>query len=421
MKLHIDIDCFFASAHRINDKSLYNIPIAVGGRSNLNIFDRKKHTRKISTIGGAFTSAIVTSNDDKTFQEFFCDKNGKIRGIITTASYEAREYGVKTAMSVAEALRYCPFLKVIPPNYPLYHELSNKLKRLLENEIPSIEQFSIDEFFCDVSGWIDDNDIISFGTKIQKQILHEIGLPVSIGIAKTKWIAKLATEDAKPSGIKFIRPQEVEDYIKEIPIGKFPGIGKGYQDRLHSRGIRKLGEVKEKKELFYSWGKSGIQLYNRINGFDNEKIALQKDKKSIGIARTFDEEFCRDEIRRRINILARHLSFLTYKRNYTPLSYYLKIRYSYGKKSYDTLNTNRIFNESFFKAQLQNLFTKIDTHPSHGIIQITISVSKFDEKYHNTFNLFNYEEDKKQSSLTNSIQFLREKFGIDIIKSGGEL
>ena len=119
MKLHIDIDCFFASAHRINNPKLYNIPIAVGGRSNLNIFDRKKQTRKISSIEGAFTSSILSSNDDMTSDEYFRDSDGRYRGIITTSSYEARKFGVKTAMSVAEALRYCPHLTLIPPNYPL--------------------------------------------------------------------------------------------------------------------------------------------------------------------------------------------------------------------------------------------------------------------------------------------------------------
>jgi len=145
MILHLDLDCFFASAHRIGNPHLENIPIAVGGRSNLSIFDKVKQTRELSKIEGAFTSSILSSNGNKSFEEYFVDKNGRVRGIITTSSYEARAFGVKTAMSVAEALRWCPNLTVISPNYPLYHELSHKLKSLLEKEIPAIEQFSIDE------------------------------------------------------------------------------------------------------------------------------------------------------------------------------------------------------------------------------------------------------------------------------------
>ncbi len=125
MILHLDLDCFFAAAHRIDNPQLCNIPIAVGGRSNLSIFDRKKEKRYLSEIDGAFTSSILSSNGDKTYEEYFVDPDGRVRGIVTTSSYEARAFGVKTAMPVAEALRWCPNLTVIPPELsPLPRTLS---------------------------------------------------------------------------------------------------------------------------------------------------------------------------------------------------------------------------------------------------------------------------------------------------------
>jgi DNA polymerase-4 len=422
MILHLDLDCFFAAAHRIDNKKLHNIPIAVGSRSNLNIFDKNKHFRKISKIQGAFTSSILSSSDNQTFEEYFVDKDKKIRGIITTSSYEAREFGVKTAMSVAEALRWCPNLKVISPNYPLYHELSHKLKLLLEKQIPTIEQFSIDEFFGDVTGWVEDKDIYEFSLKLKQQIYDELKLPISIGIAKTKWIAKLATNDAKPDGVKLIQAKNVENYIKNKPIKEFCGIGKGYQERLKSRGIKTLGDVKKKKELFYSWGKFGIQLYNRILGTDNEILShTKKISKSIGLGRTFDPLDNRDEIKRRITILARHLSFLSYKSNHNPMTFSIYIKYQFGSKANDSINTNRTFTELLLKQELIKLFDKIDIHITHNIVQINIILSNFQETKHITMNLFTQEDDKKQKELTNSMQKLRDKFGIDIIKSGGEL
>jgi len=281
MILHLDLDCFFAAAHRIDNPSLNNIPIAVGGRSNLSIFEIKKQTRELSKIDGAFTSSILSVSDSsKTFEEYFLDADKRVRGIITTSSYEARAYGVKTAMSVAEALRWCPNLIVLPPNYSLYHELSHKLKLLLQKKIPTIEQFSIDEFFGDVTGWIDDKDIYQFAHNLKQQIFDELGLPISIGIANSKWIAKLATNDAKPDGVKLILPNEVDNYIKDKPIKEFCGVGKGYQTRLENRGIYKLGQVKDKKELFYSWGKFGKQLYHRILGTDDEKVIFERTTSS---------------------------------------------------------------------------------------------------------------------------------------------
>ncbi|MEA2017559.1 MAG: DNA polymerase IV [Campylobacterota bacterium] len=422
MILHLDLDCFFAAAHRINNPQLDDIPIAVGGRSNLSIFDTKKQTRELSKIEGAFTSSILSSNDDKSFEEYFVDPDGRVRGIITTSSYEAREFGVKTAMPVAVALRWCPNLTVLPPNYPLYHELSHKLKLLLEKMIPSIEQFSIDEFFGDVTGWIKDEDVEDFAIKLKQQILDELGLPISIGVAKTKWIAKLATNDAKPNGVKLIPPHRVDAYINNKPIKEFCGIGKGYQEKLLSKGIQTLGQVKDKKDIFYSWGKFGSQLYHRITGTDTENISIKKDThKSIGLGRTFDPESNRDELKRRITILCRHLSFLAHKDKHNPMTFALKIKYQYGEKAKDYINNNRTFTEQHLKQEMVDMFDKIDNHPSHAVVQVNITLSNFQENKNTTMDLFNLEDDTKQSKLTASMQKLRDKYGIDIIKSGGEL
>ena len=420
MKLHIDIDCFFVSAHRIDNPKYHNIPLAVGGRSNLTIFERKKSKLAMSKIDGAFTSSILSANSDKSFEDYFVDDDGRVRGIITTSSYEARSFGVKTAMSVAEALRLCPNLTVLPPNYPLYHELSFRFKELLQKHIPSIEQFSIDEFFGDVTGWIKDNDIEKFVIDLKQIIFEELGLPVSIGVSHSKWIAKLATNDAKPYGVKIVPKDGVYEYIKGKSTSSFPGIGKGYQERLDRYNIKTLDQIKDKKDLFYSWGKNGVQLYNRICGIDNEKIALAQSRKSIGLGRTFDPLENRDEIKRRITILCRHISFLALKGKHNPTTYAINIKYQYGDTQKTFINTNRAFSELFLKQQMVEMFNKIDIHPSHSIVQLNLTLSNFSENKLFTRNLLELEDDKKLESLTNSMQKLRDKFGIDIIKSGGE-
>jgi DNA polymerase-4 len=426
MILHLDIDCFFASAHRIDNPSLDNIPIAIGGRSNLNIFDTTKQSRHLSQIDGAFTSSILSSSDEKSFEDYFVDNidnssKKKIRGIITTASYEARKYGVKSAMPVSQAIQLCPHIKVIPPNYPLYHELSHQLKLLLENEIPSIEQFSIDEFFGDITGWIDDCDVEEFAKNLKQKVYDKLKIPVSIGISRTKWIAKLATNDAKPFGIKVVYQDDIENFTQNIPIKAFPGIGKGYQEKLQNYGISTLKDIKKKKELFYSWGKNGKQLYDRACGIDDDKISIKKAKQSIGLGRTFDPIYDRKEVQRRLMILCRHLSFIAHKSNHNPMTFALNIRYQYGAKSKSYINSNRVFNEQNFKNQIVKLFVDIDTHPTHAIIQVNLTLSNFEENRNVTMSLLDYEEDLKQSNLTSSMQKLRDKFGVDIIKSAGEL
>lgn len=421
MFIHIDIDCFFVSAHRTLDDSLFHIPVAVGGRSNLNIFSSKKEVRQISTNSGAFVSTILTNEGQKTFKEYFVDENGKIRGIITTASYEARAFGVKTAMSVNEALSLCPHLKMLPPNYPLYHDLSSKLKELLVNDIPMVEQFSIDEFFGDVTGYIGENEIVEFAYNLKKKIYKELKLPVSIGVANTKYLSKLITEYAKPDGVKYVSADNIENFIKDIPIKEFPGIGKGFQERLKGYGIRTLGDIKKNQKLFYSWKKPGIDLYNRVCGIRDNKLTIEREKKSIGIGRTFDAIFDRNELKRRVMILCRYLCFLVKKENVNPLTYAIKIRYEYRIKSKDYINVNRIFNEMDFKNEMVKLFEKTDNHKTHGVIQLNITVLNFAKINEYTYNLFEYENDVKKRALTNQMQKLRVKYGVDIVKSGFEI
>jgi len=421
MFLHIDIDCFFVSAHRTLDDSLFHIPVAVGGRSNINIFSSKKEIREISTNSGAFVSSILTNEGQKSFKEYFVDENGRIRGIITTASYEARALGVKTAMSVNEALSLCPQLKMIPPNYPLYHDLSTKLKNLLIEEIPLVEQFSIDEFFGDVTGYINENEIVDFAYKLKKRIFRELKLPVSVGVANTKYLSKLITEYAKPDGIKYVSVDNIPNFIKNIPIGEFPGIGKGFQERLKGYGIKTLGDIRKNQKLFYSWKKPGIDLYNRVCGIRDNKLTIEREKKSIGIGRTFDVIFDRAELKRRVVILCRYLCFLVKKEGVNPLTYAIKIRYEYKIKSKDYINVNRIFNEMDFKSEMVKLFESTDNHKTHGVIQLYITVFNFAKPNDYTYNLFEYETDIKKLALTNQMQKLRVKYGIDIVKSAIEI
>lgn len=403
MFLHLDLDCFFVSAHRTLDESLKNIPVAVGGRSNLNIFSTQKEVRKISENSGAFVSTILTNEGEKTFNDYFVDENGRIRGIVTTASYEARGFGVKTAMSVNEALRLCPHLKMVAPNYPLYHELSQKLNKLLSYEIPLVEQFSIDEFFGDVRGYIKEEEVVDFAYHLKKRVQNELQLPISIGIAHSKFLAKLITEYAKPDGIKYIKKEHMDSFIKNIPIEEFPGIGKGYQQKLKGYGIKTLGDIKLRKNLFYSWKKPGIELYNRVCGINDNEIVQQRDKKSIGIGRTFDAIYDRTELLRRVIILSRYLCFIVKRSEVNPLTYAIKIKYESNCKSKNYINVNRIFNESDFKTTMKELFLKNDIHPSHGVIQLNLTVSNFSKAKEFTYNIFEYENDLKKGSLaTNS-------------------
>ena len=421
MFIHIDLDCYFVSAHRTLDKSLHNIPVAVGGKSNVDIFSKTIVKRTMATNRASFSSKILDSEDEKSSNDYFVDENNKIRGIITSASYEARAFGVKTAMSVNEALKLCPNLKMIPPKYNLYDELSSKLKELLELEIPLIEQFSIDEFFGDLSGYIKEDEAEDFAKKLKDKIFKELNLPCSIGLANTKYLSKLMTNEAKPNNIKLLKKENIEEFTKNILIENFTGIGKSFCEKLSGYNIKTLGDIRKNKNLFYSFGKVGVDTYNRVCGIKDSKLNITKERKSIGIGRSFDVVFSRDELKRRVIILSRYLSFIVKKDGHNPLSFQIQIKYEYNIKTKAQENCNKIFNEFDFKNSIINLFMQADKNRNHGVVQLYITVFNFAKKGEHTYNLFEYEDDLKKDKLSKNIQNLREKFGIDILKSAFEL
>jgi len=421
MFLHIDIDSFFASAERSVNPKLKDIPMCVGSRSNLEIFNKKRTDIKLmNENAGAFVAPVFYSDKKKTFESYFVDVidgRKKIRGIVTTASYEARAQGVKTAMPIAQALQLCPTMTVVPSNYPLYHKISHKMHDFMRAHIPKVEQYSIDEFFGDVTGWIDDDKVYDFAKMLQEKILQHFDIPVSIGISKAKWIAKLATESAKPYGVFEVK--DIDAYIEDIPIKAFPGIGKGFEKKLSEHYIKTLGDVKRHRALFESWKKPGMQIYGRVTGTCGEGISSRGERKSIGISRTFDAITDTDEVRRRIMIMARHIVYIAMAMEVNPTTYYLKINYEYGVRQKQSITVDRVFSEKLFKSILAKMYQALLL--PKGAIKISINISNFTSVHKKTLSLMDLDEDNHENELSKEIQKLRELFGLDIIKTGAEL
>ncbi len=425
MILHMDLDTFFVSAHRTRDLSLNNRPVAVGGRSNLSIFEREKvGIRLYNANEGAFVNPVFYHDRKSDFHRFFVDRTPegveKIRGIVVTSSYEARARGVKTGMPLAEALRLCPNMVVVVPDYFLYHDLSHRLHCFLKEQIPQVEQFSIDEFFGDLNGWVGEEEVLAYATHLKALIWEKFRLPISIGISPAKWIAKLATRYAKPNGVFLVRKNEISDFIEDIPIRKFPGIGRGYAKRLEKHFITTLGEVSRSKKLLYSWKKPGIQLYHRIVGDDGERISAKSDRKSIGISRTFDPICKREEVLRRILILARHIAFLVLRHGVNPTTYSMRLRFDTGMRQKGHVTRDRLFHEKLCKETFHRLFEQLHT-VNACVTKVSMSVSNFSYQKHTPFSLIEIAEDSVNRRLSDSLQQLRQKYSLDIVKNGSEL
>jgi len=423
MKIHIDIDCFFASAARITDPFLEHLPIAIGGRSDTKIFtkDAKNQTIDFKNSGSfvpTFYKAYEKKDDDI---DAFKDENGKIRGILTTSSYEARAFGIKTAMSIREALQLCPHLIIKAPNMSLYQELSHQLHEFLCTKIPLVEQASIDEFYADLSGWIEDEDIPSFIDALRHEIKREIKLPVSIGAAKTRYIAKLATTYAKPFGCKIIESHNFDTFINPIKVENFAGIGRSMKQKLSENQIHTLGDLKKRQGTLESWGPYAKELYKRVSGIADAPIITTHKRKSIGISRTFDPLFDRNEIHRRVHVLARHLSFAILKLGVIPTTFHLSIAYEMNQKSHKNISLAEIFTEKKFDTLCQTLFNQADTQRRLHIIRLSINCASFTRDSKKELSLIGFHEEQKMRLLTEKTQELREKYGIDTLKWASEL
>lgn len=425
MIIHIDLDCFFVSCERIRSLELMNKPVVVCKSSDKSIFSEEDSLKITGQKVGAFSSIIKNKVEHKPFDknawksEFI--ENGRIHGIVIAKSYEAKKYDIKTGTTLSDALKMCPNLLVLKSDIYFYELLSVELKEFLQSKIPLLEQYSIDEFWGDLSGFIKEENTYSFIKKLQEQILEKFGLPVSIGASNSKWIAKLATDFNKPYGLKLVPKDEVFDFVSPLLVETFPGIGKALQKKLASYKIKTLGELVKAKVLLDGWGVAGKELYKKITGTDNELVDDKRDRRSIGISRNFQPTKDKEEIKRKAIILSRHLSHEIAQLNLTPTTFMFELRYEGYLKSRHSKTIDRNFSENILKELTIESMKSLDIHKDIKIMHIAIYATNFKQKTTNkTLSLFNIEEDEKFKNLFEKVSKLREKYGIDIIRSGVE-
>ncbi|MCK4875758.1 MAG: DNA polymerase IV, partial [Sulfurimonas sp.] len=272
-----------------------------------------------------------------------------------------------------------------------------------------------------LSGWVDDEDIARFIDDLRHEIKKITKLPVSIGAAKTRYIAKLATTAAKPFGCKIIYPHELDNFIDKIAVGEFAGIGKSMKAKLQSAQIHTLGDLKNRRGTVESWGPYAKELYARVSGISDAPITTKHKRKSIGISRTFDPIFCRDELKRRVHVLARHLSFAILKLDVIPTVFHLGIAYEMNQKSHKNISLAEIFTEKKFDSLCLSLFNEADIHRRLHVIRISINCSSFTRDSKKELSLIGFANEARMKKLTEYSQELREKHGIDILKWGSEL
>ncbi len=247
--IHIDMDAFFAAIEQRDHPELRGIPIAVGHDSS--------------------------------------------RGVVSTASYEARKYGVRSAISMVVAKRLCPHLVIVDGHHRHYKEVSEQVHEIFMEFTDLIEPVSIDEAFLDVTANCKDfQDAINVGKAIQKRIYDELQLTASVGISYNKFLSKIASDYHKPNGMFVITPADGPGFIASLPVEKIWGVGPRTQVRMHKMGIFTGAELRKvsMKHLQEVFGKVGQVYYDFARGIDLREVKPSSIRKSVGCERTFEED-----------------------------------------------------------------------------------------------------------------------------------
>ncbi|PHX06941.1 DNA polymerase IV [Vibrio splendidus] len=216
----------------------------------------------------------------------------KQRGVLSTCNYEARKFGIRSAMPTGKALQLCPNLLVVPGRMSVYVEISKKIREIFSRYTSIIEPLSLDEAFLDVT---DSKQCHGSATLIAEAIRHdiwnELNLTASAGIAPIKFLAKVASDMNKPNGQFVIPPQDVQAVIDELPLEKIPGVGKVSIEKLHQAGFFTCKDIKESdyRDLLLRFGRQGASLWKRSHGVDDREVIIERERKSVGVERTFTQ------------------------------------------------------------------------------------------------------------------------------------
>lgn len=286
--IHVDMDAFYASVEQMDHPELKGKALAVGGSEK--------------------------------------------RGVVAAASYEARKFGVRSAMSGMQAKRNCPELIFVPPRFDRYKEISQKVRTIFYDYTDLVEPLSLDEAYLDVTENKKGNPSASLiAQEIRERIFNEVGLTASAGISINKFVAKIASDYNKPNGQKTVNPEDVLNFLKVLDIRKFHGVGKVTADKMYQLGIF-TGEDLKLRSLDYleqHFGKSGSYYYYLVRGIHNSEVKPNRIRKSLAAERTFNENLSSEIFMlEKLDKIAKEVARRLEQSNVAGKTVTLKIKYS---------------------------------------------------------------------------------------------
>jgi DNA polymerase IV len=286
--IHIDMDAFYASVEQMDNPDLKGKPLAVGGSES--------------------------------------------RGVVSAASYEARKFGVRSAISGIQAKKLCPDLIFVPPRFDRYKAISKQIRKIFFDYTELVEPLSLDEAYLDVTENKKGNPSATLiAQEIRKRIFEEVGLTASAGISANKFVAKIASDFNKPNGQKTVNPDEIEPFLEKLDVKKFYGVGKVTAEKMYQLGIFTGNDLKQKpvEYLEKHFGNSGLHYFQIVRGIHNSAVKPNRKIKSVGAERTFGENLSSEIfMEERLQSIASELEKRLKKSKISGKTITLKIKYS---------------------------------------------------------------------------------------------
>ncbi|ASS49387.1 MAG: DNA polymerase IV [Candidatus Fluviicola riflensis] len=285
--VHMDLDTFFVSCERLIDSRLNNLPVIIGGTSD--------------------------------------------RGVVASCSYEARAFGVHSAMPMKMARERCPEAVIIKGNGDNYTKFSKSVTEIIKEAAPAYEKSSIDEFYLDLTGMDKHFGCLKYTSELRQKIMRETGLPISFGLSSNKTVSKIATGEAKPNNEKYILAGMEKSFLNPLSVKKIPMVGLKTYQTLCSLGAKRIATIQEMPlELMENiMGKHGIAIWKKANGIDLSPVRQYNEHKSISTERTFDSDTTdARKLKSIIRAMAENTAFQLRKRQKVSACITVKIRYS---------------------------------------------------------------------------------------------
>lgn len=333
--IHVDMDAFFASVEQRDHPALRGKPIAVG--------------------------------------------HAGARGVVATASYEARKFGVHSAMPSSQARELCPQLIFVHSRMKHYQAISRQVRAIFERYTDIIEAVSIDEAFLDVTeNKISAQTGLEIAQRIKKEIREELGLVASAGVSYNKFLAKIASDYRKPDGLCVIHPDQALEFIDKLPIEAFWGIGPATAKRMHALGIDTAPKLREMSlaRLTELFGKAGLTYYNFVRGIDDREVITHRERKSVGCEETFSHDIRGKEIERALIEVIEELTRRVNKAVFKGKRLTLKVRFpdftTITRSGVSSKELNTVENIAPVAKQLLNNVAL----PPTGIRLLGLSVSR---------------------------------------------